>query len=432
MEYPFNLSVFRFFGIILISAVYITLFYTSILCLYNSDFSSFFSATLAAIQGDDPYKRFIADYLPVSNQLAINLNPPVLLLMFTPLAYLSYPAALLCWLILSFILGLLGAWIAFRHTFSSVFLQKNWIFLFVIYLSLFFVLMNFCTSQVGALLMALVMLGYHFYLKENDYLAGILWACAISLKLFPALLFVLVLQQKRLKLLVIMAIATMIVFLIPAFFFGIKIYAQFFNAIAHIDWYANSWNASVLGFLYRVSYPTPNANLIKLIYLGIFAALIIWYWWMLVKQSKSEKTDHRPFCLTLVMMLFLSPLGWLYYFGILFFPLLLVWSNFINVPGPVSLMGKISLVALFLINFPVNNRASMVVDQPGLPTLYFCGIILFIFLTSSKRIVFTGKNEWDFSEKASFYFISLLLILAYGFVIPATGILVRLGNPCYY
>lgn len=66
-----------------------------------------------------------------------------------------------------------------------------------------------------------------------------------------------------------------------------------------------------------------------MLYLFCFCILIVWYLKAL-GANESGPVNHQPFCLTLAMMLFLSPLGWVYYFPLLILPLILTWFVALN------------------------------------------------------------------------------------------------------
>lgn len=110
-------------------------------------------------------------------------------MLFSPLAKLNYHAALTTWWIISLILSLVAARLVFKHVFSADFYQENWPSLYLLYLAFFGILMDRAITQLGALLLFGIILGYHFYSKKKDYWAGALWGFVIALKFFPALLF---------------------------------------------------------------------------------------------------------------------------------------------------------------------------------------------------------------------------------------------------
>lgn len=177
------------------------------------------------------------------------------------------------------------------------------------------------------------MLGYHFYLTNRCYLAGISWGIIIALKLFPALLLFYVLKQGRTRVFLTMLATFLLACLIPILFYGPTLYVQYHSMITRVLWFGDSWNASVYGFLFRLlidtHYTSHNLIPIELLYSGLFLILLILYLKTLGPSTvyKTHQVNHQPFCLTLVMMLLLSPFGWLYYFSLLMFPLVLTFST---------------------------------------------------------------------------------------------------------
>jgi hypothetical protein len=429
-----KISTLSIFFAIFVFLIYGVLFYTIFTCQYNFDFTSFYSAALAVMKGGNPYKAWVADYLPFVKKAPINLNPPIFLLLFYPFGYLSYQAAIAIWLTLSFIVGLIGAWLAFYYAFSRSFLKRNAFILYVVYLALFASLMNFAAAQMGTVLILLIMLGYHFYLQHNDYLAGIFWGLIISLKLFPALLFLFVLKQRRFRVIAIMAATLAICLLLPLLVYGLDIYSQYYKTMTSIWWYHNSWNASVLGFLYRWLTELKRVDLIMPIYALIFCLTVIGYWVSLGPEKDETTINHQPFCLTLVVMLILSPLGWVYYFSILVLPLCLLWAKLMNEDDALSSRAQVWLVALFLINFPVNNTSYMdsFNAQVKLSSFYFFGLILLAYLLVVMKGSLSGDNALVVNERKQSFLLLLFIIMAFGLIVPGTGFLFRLTLGCVY
>jgi hypothetical protein len=436
MGSPIIFSHVRFFVFMFVISVYCALLYTIITCQYNSDFASFYSSALSARQGTNPYQTVFTSFLPIKTQSLINLNPPIILLLFYPLTYFSYPVALDIWLVLSIILGLIGAWFTFNIAFTPNFVRKNWLSLYTIYLFFFFTLICLSTNQVGTLLLLCLMLGYHFYLKNDDYPAGILWGFIIALKLFPGLLFFYVLRQKRIKLLAIMLTTIAFCFLIPLLVYGPQIYSQFYQVMIGIEWYENPWNASVLAFIHRIFMEIQHIDWIMPTYIIVLFISLVGYLWSLSTSDDPENKNHQPFCLTLVMMLILSPLGWIYYFPILLFPLMLLWASFLKEKEHLSQAAKIWLTSLFLLNFPTASITTMQAvhydDKTSLIPFYFLGLVTLIYLLTVKKKSLPGNNEIVINENKSSLILTAFFIMAFSFIIPSTGFLLRLSRACVY
>ena len=269
------------FFILIIFSSYCILFNAILHPEYVADFTAFYSAGLELLDNRNPYRSLSSNFLTITKQLSANLNPPIVLWCFQPLAKLSYPTSSLIWIALVFISGSIGAWIAFYYTFSVNFLKKNGLCLYLLYLSLFSTLMNATIGQFGSFLLFFMMLGYHFYLKKFDYLAGILWGCIISFKLFPALLFFFVLKQGRFKVFALMLVTFLLACLIPYLAYGSIIYTQYYKMMSVVLWYGDNWNASIYGFIFRIFIDPRDIgqNLVPLqiFYVFLFFISLIWY-----------------------------------------------------------------------------------------------------------------------------------------------------------
>ncbi|MCE0724736.1 MULTISPECIES: glycosyltransferase family 87 protein [Legionella] len=400
------------------------------------DFSSFYYSTQALLHDENPYRNFFTPYSSSIKILPVNLNPPFVLWSFDFLARLSFSNALIVWFCLSFVLGVIGVTITFRYAFSTQFFQKNYINLYLFYFAFFPTLMNFVTQQFGCILLFFIMVGYYFYLNHRDYLAGILWGIIIAIKIFPALLLFYALKQGRKRVLVTMIVTLLIATFLPVLFHGPMIYKYYFKMMNHVFWYGDDWNASIYGFIFRLFFggeKLPDMSYliaINLSYGVLFIILLLWYWGKL-GPTENKPINHQPFCLTLAMMLFMSPFGWMYYFSLLIFPMTLTWFVALEEQKSSAKTMFVWLSCLFLINAPIDYLNSQ--NMPNLLarisffSSFFYGLICLIYLLGKRKKIY-GNNEilWDGAKHYSISVIIIILML--GVFVPIIYYLIRLSN----
>lgn len=346
------------------------------------DFYSFYASASAYIEGLNPYKAIVASFLPNSVVIPENLNPPFFLQLISPLAQLNIKAASSLWFGISLISGIWGALLGLHLMSSPGFFKKNWLTYLCIYLAMYSTLMNTSYNQIGGILLFFVTVGYYFFLRQHDYWAGIFWGIIIAIKLFPALLFIFAFSQKRYKLIAVMLLTVLLACLWPLLAKGPEIYALYFKMIFNIQWQGGNWNASISGFLFRLftlEFAHQHLFVIKIIYFFVFLALLAWYIKALnAHHDKSE--GHRAFCLTLTLMVLMSPMGWLYYFSLLLMPLTYLWQTLNRFPK-ISLLW---IICLFLINAPLpyipSNNVDPLIYRISLHSLYFYGLLLMVYL----------------------------------------------------
>jgi alpha-1,2-mannosyltransferase len=231
-------------SIILIMA-YSLLFYAMWTHQLSTDFYSFYASTESWVQGMKPYSLLKIPYL--AGEYGANLNPPIFLMLFAPLAKLTPQDSLMVWSSLSFILNLISASIAFNLAFSKHFFKQHRLMVYLVYLSLFSTLLNTGIAQTGAWLAFLLIAGYAAYKKNHYKVAAILWGIIIAIKLFPGLLFFYILRQRHYKMAGMMAITATLLWLLPALLYGPEIYLNYFKLLSHVYWYSDNWNASLYG-----------------------------------------------------------------------------------------------------------------------------------------------------------------------------------------
>ncbi|MGM9452585.1 glycosyltransferase family 87 protein [Legionella bozemanae] len=400
------------------------------------DFSSFYYSAQALLHDENPYRNFFTAYSPSIKILPANLNPPFAFWLFDFFARLSFSNALIVWFCFSLILGIIGITITFRFAFATQFLQKNYVNLYLLYFAFFPTLMNFVTQQFGCILLFFIMLGYYFYLNHRDYIAGILWGIIIAIKLFPALLLFYTLKQGRKKVFITMIATLLMAVLLPVLFHGPMIYKHYFKMMNHVFWYGDDWNASIYGFIFRLFFggeKLPNMSYlipINLLYGVLFIILFLWYWRKL-GPTENNPINHQPFCLTLAMMLFMSPFGWMYYFSLLIFPMILTWFAALEEQQSPAKTMFVWLLCLFLVNLPIDYLNSQ--DMPDLLvrisffSSFFYGLILLIYLLGKRKKIY-GNNE-ILGDGAKHYSISgIIIIFILGVFVPIIYYLIRLLN----
>ena len=371
-------------GILILT--YSLFFYFILTQQLNTDFKAFYTATNSYIQNMNPFS--LDSYLLFQGaKQPINLNPPFFLQLLTFIKDIPYHTAWLIWSIVSFFMGITGALMSLYLVSTPAYFKKYWLAFILIYLCMFSSLMNTSFSQLGDFLLLFIMVGYYLFLHKKDCWAGLVWGVIIAVKLFPALLFLFVLQQKRYAVFVTMLVTFLICSLWPLLMKGPEIYVLYFKSLGDLLWYGASWNASLYGLIFRIL--SPNMThvpflLIKIIYLLVFFSVLYWYLKTLARFQRSA-TDHRPFCFTLVIMLVLSPLGWIYYFSLLLMPMTLIWFaiNQLNIKLHKAIAAW--SLSLFLINFPQGNElyyTEGVLYKLTIGSIYCYGLLLIAYQLS--------------------------------------------------
>ena len=397
------------------------------------DFPSFYRAAIAYFKGLNPYEVLIADFLPTPGKIPANLNPPFFLELIQPFTWIDYHQALAIWSLLLFSCGLTGAFLVFKIIFPEDYLKKNWLTLLLVYLALYSTIMSTVIVQMGAVLFLFVMAGYYFYIKGRDDLAGIFWGIIIAIKLFPALLFFLALSQKRYKVILVMLATCVIASAIPLLSHGMGIYSIYFKMLPRILWFGDSWNASFYGFLFRIFIDIDDRNqslvLIKTAYAILFMLSLLWYL-RTIYIARQQASNHAAFCLTLAMMLFMSPFGWMYYFSLLLMPLIITWQNLDAKKTAFHKESVLWLCCLFLINFPLSyirvKEMTNIVFAISICSLHFYGLLILIYLLARCiKQANPGVNNANATQEYLFY--PVISILAFGFIAAMSGFLLYLA-----
>ena len=265
----------------------------------------------------------------VDQPLHGNLNPPFFTLLLLPLGWLSFQDAFRLWSLLSLAVGLATVWQIARRAHPSSITYP--LLGSVLLLAYYPTLSTVALGQVSLFLLGFLYLIWINAQAGNERTAGILLGLAASIKIYLGLFFLFFLLLRRWRLVSWAILALFLSQLVALFVFGADtfwIYAQLFGTVT---WFAEPRNASIMGFMTRLLGGSTADPLLQLPGMAfgltyLLSGLLLAVWAGLVvrenhasTQGKSETFDLL-FGLSIVVMILISPLGWIYYFVLLFIP----------------------------------------------------------------------------------------------------------------
>jgi hypothetical protein len=391
-----------------------------------SDFGKFYHSQQLFIQGKNIYAPvyFVKNKQPTSIQstqtkpvaskiakLSGNLNPPFFTLVSFPLAYLSYPHALVVWTLISMIGGALGILLLQKKQDPKNFSVACALLLLIALFSYFPSFVSLQFGQVSLLLIPLLVYGGSAARDEKVICAAIFLGIATSLKPFIGLFLFYFLMRKEWRGLCVFLLTLLSCALIAAIFLGFESYVAYYHACQQITWAASSWNVSFYGFLLRLfggiennTALLPIPGLITILYptvAGLFFLAILKF----LRPAPSIPTDRKQdldFCIMIVGMLLLSPLGWLYYFPLLGIPILILWKFANKGIYPIALP-LFLMTCLFLSNIPISLYNSDLIQGKNVVRIFFGSSLYFLVLIGLTNLLFwlrfSGKINKNSSTK---------------------------------
>ena len=306
------------------------------------DFVQFFVSARAVADGGSLYAPLrMADLgldAPAgrdpSEPLHPNLNPPLLAVLLAPVSTFGISFAYSVWSALSLACALLAcAWIsrALRPA-GATDAELVWFWLAVlVYYPTHTALM---LGQVTFVVMALVSGAWMAARSRRERTAGILLGIALNLKLFCGLLVVYFAWQRRWRAAFWAVASTLAVALVPLPWVGSSAYVEYAGLLPSVTWLSSNWNASFASFFTRVLGGSENAPFLNLpavangLVMASSAMAVAGLAWLSRPASTvgGTGTFDLGFGLTMIVMLLVSPLGWMYYFPLLALPAHLLWS----------------------------------------------------------------------------------------------------------
>lgn len=302
------------------------------------DFSAFYNSTLLFLNGDNIYKKIphekfektINGIEKIEKGFCSNLNPPFQTVIMAPLGFLSYSQAFRAWWIFSLCCGIgavLLLWFELEGRTPIMLLN-----ILIIWLCYFPTLANMVYGQFGLLLMLLIIAGWFSLRHGKERLAGLFLGIAFSLKIFSGFFLFFLLGQRRYRTLIWFIGFFVFSGLFAGLIAGFDSYKNYLLILKEINWYASSWNASAFGFFSRIFGGSLNIPLIDCPWLTrtihyLFGFFFVIASFILSKKDQSYGRIDISFSFSIVAMLLISPLGWMYYFPVLLLPLIVLWHE---------------------------------------------------------------------------------------------------------
>ena len=291
----------------------------------------------------------------------LNYHPPIAAVLLVPLSYLPYKDAAIIWTVLSIILYTISGWLVFREL--KIHLPREYLLIFFGFsFSWHPFLMNIGLGQWSIVIGFFIVLCWICLRHDRNILAGIILGLACLIKFYPGLLIVYMLLMKRWKALVTTILVVMLGTIIIALVVGPKEVVYYFTTILPSDtnrYSTSPENYSILGilgkffaggYLIEPIFISPiSINLLAIILdIGV---LIILVRTMLNLPIDKDSNDVK-FALSLIAMLFISPVFWQHNLTILTIPIFILLMKIVNESFHMKYGYGLVLFGIILLSLP--------------------------------------------------------------------------------
>lgn len=189
---------------------------------------------------------------------------------------------------------------------------------------------HFSIVQVSGFLGLLYFLAWLALRRGHDTVAGILFGCACTIKLFPGLMVLMLLLARRWRAVAAAVAVYLAVAAVMTARFGAVAWPQYLGTEKAITdyWIGSVHNASLYGVVLRVLVPAcqgaiqsqPTCTVISIVMTGVLTYIA----WGLSRRALAEGRFDLPFALFAIVSVFANPFTFEHYFALLIFPLALV------------------------------------------------------------------------------------------------------------
>jgi hypothetical protein len=315
---------------------------------YSADFTVFYVSGVQFFEGKDVYASLPFDFLgPIpdgvptpARDMHANLNPPFSVLLLAPLSRLPFAYAYLTWSLLSFICAFAAAWLM-ADAYTTGQRRLSWsIGLLVLLLAYSPTWSSFVLGQTTLPVLLILAAGWRLTRNGHEPGAGAVLGAALAMKPFVGVLLIYFLALRRWRLLAWYGASFAAANLIALGFMGVDVFARYLDVLRTVTWHGMDLNASLFGLLARL---TGNANGPSgqetgqwMLILGYGISLVLLGLLILLCRRLPPWPSPRGIDIgyagCLVLMLLISPLGWVYYFPILLICILVIFQESRTLP----------------------------------------------------------------------------------------------------
>lgn len=276
----------------------------------------------------DSIQQIIDQTVPGNWHIANN-HPPSTALLFLPFSVLPYPIAFVALNILSLLIVTAMVVASFRNIpINPKLLPLALGFCFCWYP----VIYCLGTGQSSVLIAGCITFGWLSLKRGGQRSAGVLFGIAALFKLFPGIIALYLIAQRRFTSLSWMISAFTLGVFLSVLIGGVEPWSEYVHQIIASDmeqWNAFVLNVSICGFIERLigaktAWVEPLVELpliARTLQLIVQAGLIMW---LAATLNKIKGDQGVGFSLTTVLMLLISPIMWAHMFPVLIYPVLLL------------------------------------------------------------------------------------------------------------
>jgi hypothetical protein len=329
-----------------------------------------------------------------------NAHPPFVALLLFPFSLLSFHNAIILYMLITILSILFIIFLSLKSENISL-IYYPFLVLFIFSWPPFQV--NLYLGQISIFITLFVTLGWFFYKKGNENIAGFFIALATMIKFYPGFLLLFFLINKKYKALLSSLICMGIIFILTLIVTKYDFIHFIFDVIPKdvTYWGSNIENLSINGFFSKLFLPMRTYNnataltvfvspFLKNMLLYTTEGLLLFYAALHIRKYNND----LGFSLFIILSLLLSPLCWNYYFTLLILSFVILIKELIKRNdhyGMIFLGASLLLISIyaFSVNFRkavytahlylLGNHSSFI-DTLTFYSLQFYGMVILLYL----------------------------------------------------
>lgn len=323
----------------------------ALLLNYYPDFDEYYHSPIVAFSGGNPYLGGAGFFTP-------SVYPPTVFIFFYPLTLFPYIIAEKIWVFLSLIFLVASFIFIFKIFKENLFETRNLIVSGLIFFTFFPIKFTLGMGQINIFIFLLLVLSIYLYQKKLDNFSGFFLGIPLILKLFPVLLVLYFLIQKRLKIISSIILTIVATSVLTYFIVGSTMNLYFLQKVLPSllgGWKEDYYNQALSGFLMRGIADIELRNILKIL---LTIGLIIISLFAVVKKSTNIYSENLKIGIIVSLSLLINTFSWQHHFVWLLFPLFATFF-YLKHKKASSIFYVILLMSYMLVAFNLKNPNSV-------------------------------------------------------------------------
>ena len=272
------------------------------------DLTSYYFGPQHVLMGENPYREDSKYFTPL-------VYPPLVMVLFTPLAIMPYELAGKVWVLLSIMTLVLSLYLLSKLEEVRFFSLKNLFICSLVFIA-FPVRFTLGMGQINHLILFLFVLSLYFLQRNKKILSGIILSLSLMIKFFPVPFLFFLFWKKEWRILLATLVSIGILFVITVIFLSPQVVYHYFMEVLPTllsSWKSDYYNQSLSGVIARSVTDYESRALYRIVLSLVLGGVGI----VALLYHKGKDLSHLAIGSLVILSVLINSFSWQHHFVLL-------------------------------------------------------------------------------------------------------------------